>query len=267
MAWTSRNRTTPSGLVAESLGRKKLGRKNWGLLDMLTRKQYELLRFISERLKESGVPPSFDEMKDALDLRSKSGIHRLITALEERGFIRRLPNRARAIEVIKLPELSGNGNGNGNRRGFTPSVIEGTLGRVRSVSAEDDNNRPVAVPVMGRIAAGTPIEALQTRSHTISVPPDMLGSGEHYALEVRGDSMVDAGILDGDMALIQRNETAETGDIVVALIDEEEATLKRFRRRGASIALEPANTSYEVRILPPNRVKIQGKLIGLYRKY
>jgi repressor LexA len=233
---------------------------------MLTRKQYELLRFISERLKESGVPPSFDEMKDALDLRSKSGIHRLITALEERGFIRRLPNRARAIEVIKLPELaSASGNG---RRGFTPSVIEGTLGKVRggSVSA-DDGERPVAVPVMGRIAAGTPIEALQTRSHTISVPPDMLGSGEHYALEVRGDSMVEAGILDGDMALIQRNETAETGDIVVALIDDEEATLKRFRRRGASIALEPANTSYEVRILPPNRVKIQGKLIGLYRKY
>jgi repressor LexA len=237
---------------------------------MLTRKQYELLRFINERLKEAGVPPSFDEMKDALDLRSKSGIHRLITALEERGFIRRLPNRARAIEVIKLPELSGNGNGNG-RRGFTPSVIEGTLGKVRSTgnnnAMEDDGNHPVAVPVMGRIAAGTPIEALQTRSHTISVPPDMLGSGEHYALEVRGDSMVDAGILDGDMALIQRNDTAETGDIVVALIDEEEATLKRFRRRGASIALEPANTSYEVRILPPNRVKIQGKLIGLYRKY
>jgi repressor LexA len=208
-------------------------------------------------------------MKDALDLRSKSGIHRLITALEERGFIRRLPNRARAIEVIKLPELSGNGGGNG-RRGFTPSVIEGNLGKVRPSGgggAEDDGNRPVAVPVMGRIAAGTPIEALQTRSHTISVPPDMLGSGEHYALEVRGDSMVDAGILDGDMALIQRNETAETGDIVVALIDEEEATLKRFRRRGASIALEPANTSYEVRILPPNRVRIQGKLIGLYRKY
>jgi len=232
---------------------------------MLTRKQYELLRFISERLKESGVPPSFDEMKDALDLRSKSGIHRLITALEERGFIRRLPNRARAIEVIKLPELSGSGNGS-TRRGFTPSVIEGTLGKVRGGS-EDEGNRPVAVPVMGRIAAGTPIEALQTRSHTISVPPDMLGSGEHYALEVRGDSMVDAGILDGDMALIQRNETADTGDIVVALIDDEEATLKRFRRRGASIALEPANTSYEVRILPPNRVKIQGKLIGLYRKY
>jgi repressor LexA len=231
---------------------------------MLTRKQYELLRFINERLKEAGVPPSFDEMKDALDLRSKSGIHRLITALEERGFIRRLPNRARAIEVIKLPELAAGGG----RRGFTPSVIEGNLGKLRGSSAStDDGERPVAVPVMGRIAAGTPIEALQTRSHTISVPPDMLGSGEHYALEVRGDSMVDAGILDGDMALIQRNDTADTGDIVVALIDEEEATLKRFRRRGASIALEPANAAYEVRILPPNRVKIQGKLIGLYRKY
>jgi repressor LexA len=242
---------------------------NWGLVEMLTRKQYELLRFINERLKEAGVPPSFDEMKDALDLRSKSGIHRLITALEERGFIRRLPNRARAIEVIKLPELAGAG-GN-SRRGFTPSVIEGNLGKVRPSTggsgAVDDGERPVAVPVMGRIAAGTPIEALQTRSHTISVPPDMLGSGEHYALEVRGDSMQEAGILDGDMALIQRNETAETGDIVVALIDEEEATLKRFRRRGASIALEPANAAYEVRILPPNRVQIQGKLIGIYRKY
>lgn len=234
---------------------------------MLTRKQYELLRFINERLKESGVPPSFDEMKDALDLRSKSGIHRLITALEERGFIRRLANRARAIEVIKLPEPAA---GSGARRGFTPSVIEGNLGKVRSTvpgSFDESGEQPVAVPVMGRIAAGTPIEALQTRSHTISVPPDMLGSGEHYALEVRGDSMMEAGILDGDMALIQRNENADTGDIVVALIDEEEATLKRFRRRGASIALEPANAAYEVRILPPNRVRIQGKLIGLYRKY
>jgi repressor LexA len=236
---------------------------------MLTRKQFELLKFINERLKEAGVPPSFDEMKDALDLRSKSGIHRLITALEERGFIRRLPNRARAIEVIKLPDIGGMpGSG---RRGFTPSVIEGNLGRVRPPSptpAEDDGDRnSVAVPVMGRIAAGTPIEALQTRSHTISVPADMLGSGEHYALEVRGDSMVEAGILDGDMALIQKNDVANTGDIVVALIDEEEATLKRFRRRGASIALEPANAAYEVRILPPNRVRIQGKLIGLYRKY
>ena len=163
---------------------------------MLTRKQLELLRFINERLKESGVPPSFDEMKDALDLRSKSGIHRLITALEERGFIRRLPNRARAIEVIKLPD-TGTGGG---RRGFTPSVIEGNLGRVRTGS-EDESGRPVPVPVMGRIAAGTPIEAIQTRSHTINMPADMLTSGDHFALEIRGDSMIDAGILDGDVAL------------------------------------------------------------------
>jgi repressor LexA len=234
---------------------------------MLTRKQLELLRFIHERVKEAGVPPSFDEMKDALDLRSKSGIHRLITALEERGFIRRLPNRARAIEVIKLPEAVGHGLGNGRSRGFTPSVIEGNLGRVRAAS-DDDSGRPVAVPVMGRIAAGTPIEAIQTRSAVINMPPDMLSAtGEHFALEVRGDSMIEAGILDGDMALIKRTEAADTGDIVVALIDEEEATLKRFRRRGASIALEPANTSYEVRILPPNRVKIQGKMVGLFRKY
>ena len=232
---------------------------------MLTRKQFELLKFINERLKEAGVPPSFDEMKDALDLRSKSGIHRLITALEERGFIRRLPNRARAIEVIKLPDLAAAGGGNA-RRGFTPSVIEGNLGRIRAVS-EDEGGRPVSIPVMGRIAAGTPIEALQTRSHTISMPPEMLGSGEHYALEVRGDSMMEAGILDGDTALIQRTENADTGDIVVALIDEEEATLKRFRRRGASIALEPANAAYEVRILPPNRVRIQGKLVSIFRKY
>jgi repressor LexA len=230
---------------------------------MLTRKQLELLRFVNERLKESGVPPSFDEMKDALDLRSKSGIHRLITALEERGFIRRLPNRARAIEVIKLPETVGQGVG---RRGFTPSVIEGHLGRVRAAS-DEDSGRPVAVPVMGRIAAGTPIEALQVKSHVINMPTDLLSTGEHFALEVRGDSMIEAGILDGDIALIRRGDTADTGDIVVAYIDNEEATLKRFRRRGASIALEPANSAYEVRILPPNRVQIQGKMVGLFRKY
>jgi len=229
---------------------------------MLTRKQLELLRFIHERLTESGVPPSFDEMKDALDLRSKSGIHRLISALEERGFIRRLPNRARAVEVIKLPESVAPGR----TRGFTPSVIEGNLGRVRAAS-EDDSGRPVAVPVMGRIAAGTPIEAIQTRSHTINMPADLLTTGEHFALEVRGDSMIDAGILDGDIVLIRRTEQADTGDIVVALIDDEEATLKRFRRRGASIALEPANSAHEVRILPPNRVRIQGKLVGLFRRY
>jgi len=229
---------------------------------MLTRKQLELLRFIHERLTETGVPPSFDEMKDALDLRSKSGIHRLITALEERGFIRRLPNRARAIEVIKQPD----GYGAGRARGFTPSVIEGNLGRVRAAS-DEEGGRPVAVPVMGRIAAGTPIEAIQTRSHTINMPPDLLTAGDHFALEVRGESMIDAGILDGDIVLIRKTDTADTGDIVVALIDDEEATLKRFRRRGASIALEPANSSHEVRILPPNRVRIQGKLVGLFRRY
>jgi repressor LexA len=234
---------------------------------MLTRKQAELLRFIHERLKEAGVPPSFDEMKDALDLRSKSGIHRLITALEERGFIRRLPNRARAIEVIKLPESVAYGTATNRTRGFTPSVIEGNLGRVRG-NSEDEAGRPIAVPVMGRIAAGTPIEAIQTRSHTINMPAEMLTTaGEHFALEVRGDSMIEAGILDGDIALLKRSDAADTGDIVVALIDDEEATLKRFRRRGASIALEPANPQYEVRILPPNRVRVQGRLVGLFRRY
>jgi repressor LexA len=232
---------------------------------MLTRKQAELLRFIHERLKESGVPPSFDEMKDALDLRSKSGIHRLITALEERGFIRRLPNRARAIEVIKLPESVAHGAG-GARRGFTPNVIEGNLGR-RAASEDEGGTRPVAVPVMGRIAAGTPIEAIQNKMNVINMPADMLATGEHFALEVRGDSMIEAGILDGDVVLIKKTDAADTGDIVVALIDDEEATLKRFRRRGASIALEPANTAYEVRILPPTRVRIQGKLVGLLRRY
>jgi repressor LexA len=233
---------------------------------MLTKKQLELLRFIHERLKEAGVPPSFDEMKDALDLRSKSGIHRLITALEERGFIRRLANRARAIEVIKLPDSVAHGMSAIRSRGFTPSVIEGNLGRVRTAS-EDDGGHPVAVPVMGRIAAGTPIEALQIRTHVINMPPDVLSTGEHFALEIRGDSMIDAGILDGDTVLIKKTDAADTGDIVVALIDREEATLKRFRRRGASIALEPANANYEVRILPPNRVEIQGKLVGLFRRY
>ena len=237
---------------------------------MLTRKQHELLMFIHERMKETGIPPSFDEMKDALDLRSKSGIHRLITALEERGFIRRLPNRARALEVIKLPD-SMNPSLGGRKARFEPSVIDGNLGRVAALpqrsAAGSDHSRIVSIPVMGRIAAGTPIEAIQSHSHTIAVPPEMLGAGEHFALEVRGDSMIEAGILDGDMALIQRSDAADTGDIVVALIDQEEATLKRFRRRGASIALEPANTAYEVRILPPNRVQIQGKLIGLYRRY
>jgi repressor LexA len=231
---------------------------------MLTRKQYELLRFINERLKEAGVPPSFDEMKDALDLRSKSGIHRLITALEERGFIRRLPNRARAIEVIKLPELS---PGGGNRRGFTPSVIEGNLGKVRGGGANaDEGERPVAVPVMGRIAAGTPIEALQG-TESFAVPAALLGPGEHYALEVAGDSMVDEGILDGDFALIRKVDTAHDGEIVVALIDNEEATLKTFRREGNMVRLDPANRNYEAQRYDPRRVQIQGRLAGLIRRY
>jgi repressor LexA len=168
--------------------------------------------------------------------------------------------------VIKLPDSVAHGIGTTRARGFTPSVIEGNLGRVRAPS-DDDSNRAVAVPVMGRIAAGTPIEAIQSRTHVINMPPDLMGTGDHFALEVRGDSMIDAGILDGDTALIKKTDAADTGDIVVALIDEEEATLKRFRRRGASIALEPANTAYEVRILPPNRVRIQGKLVGLFRRY
>ena len=234
---------------------------------MLTKKQSELLRFINERLKETGVPPSFDEMKEALDLRSKSGIHRLVMALEERGFIRRLPNRARALEVLRLPESS---TPSGNRGGkFAPSVIEGNLGRIRPPSSnpEDDVESGVAIPVMGRIAAGTPVSAIQQRSHTISVPTEFIGGGEHFGLEVRGDSMIEAGILDGDTVIIRRQDTAETGDIVVALIDEEEATLKRLRRRGASIALEAANPAYETRIFGPGRVNIQGRLVSLIRRY
>jgi repressor LexA len=234
---------------------------------MLTKKQSELLRFIHERLKETGVPPSFDEMKDALDLRSKSGIHRLIMALEERGFIRRLPNRARALEVLRLPESSTPATARSGRSAF--GVIEGNLGKARAGAGGEaaDFSQQVAIPVMGRIAAGTPISALQTRSHSISLPPDLLSSGEHYALEVRGDSMIEAGILDGDTVVIKKQDTAESGDIVVALIDDEEATLKRLRKRGASIALEAANPAYETRIFGPDRVNIQGKLVSLVRKY
>ena len=232
---------------------------------MLTKKQSELLRFIHERLKETGVPPSFDEMKDALDLRSKSGIHRLIMALEERGFIRRLPNRARALEVLRLPESTAP---NPRAQRFSPAVIEGDLGRVRPLPvASDDRQQSASIPVMGRIAAGTPISAIQSRSHTIPMPPDFLGTGDHFALEVHGDSMIEAGILDADTVIIRKQDTAETGDIVVALIDDEEATLKRLRKRGASVALEAANPAYETRIFGPDRVRIQGKLVSLIRKY
>ena len=237
---------------------------------MLTRKQHELLMFIHERMKETGIPPSFDEMKDALDLRSKSGIHRLITALEERGFIRRLPNRARALEVIKLPD-SMNPSLGGRKARFEPSVIDGNLGRVAALpqrsAAGGEPSRVVSIPVMGRIAAGTPIEAIQSHSHTIAVPPEMLGAGEHFALEVRGDSMIEAGIFDGDTVLIRKQDSAGTGEIVVALVDDEEATLKRLRRRGNSVALEAANPAYETRIFGPDRVKVQGRLVGLLRRY
>ncbi|MBN9010224.1 MAG: transcriptional repressor LexA [Rhizobiales bacterium] len=235
---------------------------------MLTRKQHELLMFIHERLKEAGVPPSFDEMKYALDLRSKSGIHRLIKALEERGFIKRLPNRARAIEVVRMPESMTPAAPPAPRaRGFSPSVIEGSLGRVRPVAEGESLTEPVVVPMMGRIAAGVPIDAIQNHSHSIPIPPDMLSPGEHFALEVRGDSMIEAGILDGDTVLIRRGDSADTGDIVVALVDEEEATLKRIRKKGASIALEAANPAYETRIFGPDRVRIQGRLVGLLRRY
>ncbi|MCD7060935.1 transcriptional repressor LexA [Pelagibacterium xiamenense] len=236
---------------------------------MLTRKQHELLMFIHERMKESGVPPSFDEMKEALDLKSKSGIHRLITALEERGFIRRLPNRARALEVVKLPD-SMNPSLGGRKARFEPSVIEGNLGKVppkRADTPDQGGGDAVSVPVMGRIAAGTPIEAIQTHSHSITVPPEMLGAGEHFALEVRGDSMIDAGIFDGDTVLIRKQEAAGNGEIVVALVDDEEATLKRLRKRGNAVALEAANPAYETRIFGPDRVKVQGRLVGLLRRY
>ncbi|WP_426228439.1 transcriptional repressor LexA [Pararhizobium sp. DWP3-4] len=235
---------------------------------MLTRKQQELLLFIHERMKESGVPPSFDEMKDALDLASKSGIHRLITALEERGFIRRLPNRARALEVIKLPEAYSMSLQ--PKRGFSPSIIQGSLGVQPAPAAPAKaaaNSDTVSIPVMGRIAAGVPISAIQNNTHDISVPLEMVGAGEHYALEVRGDSMIEAGILDGDTVIIRNTNSASPGEIVVALVDDEEATLKRFRRKGASIALEAANPAYETRIFGPDRVKIQGKLVGLIRRY
>lgn len=233
---------------------------------MLTRKQIELLRFIHERLLETGVPPSFDEMKEALDLRSKSGIHRLILALEERGFIRRLPNRARALEVIRLPDSAVPSARPGRQR-FNPSVIEGDLGRNRGSAVEAEAVKSVTVPVMGRIAAGTPIAAIQSKSHAVNIAPEFLSHGEHFALEVRGDSMIEAGIFDGDLVVIRRQESADSGDIVVALIDDEEATLKRLRRRGASLALEAANPSYETRIFGPDRVKIQGKLVSLLRRY
>lgn len=240
---------------------------------MLTQKQKELLLFINERMRANGVPPSFDEMKDALDLKSKSGIHRLITALVERGFIRRLPHRARAIEVLKLPENAGVGSNGEPRRptGFQPSVIEGAAKpRSRDLAPPPSHvidSRTVSIPVMGRIAAGVPISAIQNHTHDIACPPDLLTNGEHFALEVKGDSMIEAGIHDGDTVIVRRCDTAENGDIVVALVEQEEATLKRLRKKGSTIALEAANPEFKTRIFGPDQVDIQGRLVGLIRRY
>ena len=239
---------------------------------MLTRKQHQLLIFIDENLRTMGIPPSYDEMKDALNLKSKSGIHRLITALEERGFIRRLPHRARALDVLRLPD-----NMDGppilptkRKSGFEPNVIRGGFKVDIEMSQTDGTANPATLqlPLYGRIAAGTPIEAFRDTSLTAVIPAEMLGSGsEHYALEVEGDSMIEAGIHDGDTVVIERTETANNGAIVVALVENSEVTLKRFRRKGNSIALEPANKSYETRIFGPDQVKIQGQLVGLMRRY
>lgn len=234
---------------------------------MLTRKQLDLLEFIHKRISRDGVPPSFDEMKEALDLRSKSGIHRLITALEERGFIRRLAHRARALEIIKLPDALAQGGGGG----FHPRVIEGDRDDrpQRPANAIDVASAPaVELPVMGRIAAGVPIEAIAHASHNVSVPGDMIaGRGNHYALEVRGDSMIGVGIYDGDVVVIRETDMADNGDIVVALIEDQEATLKKFYRNGSAIALEAANPAYETRVLPEDKVRVQGRLVGLIRSY
>jgi repressor LexA len=247
---------------------------------MLTRKQHELLMVIHERVRESGIPPSFDEMKDALNLKSKSGIHRLITALVQRGFLRRLEKRARAIEILKLPEnvsdtlRPATTRTQALRGAHTPPArpVRGeprTPADARSAGSprRSESESAVSVPILGRIAAGTPIEALQHKVSEMPVPGSMLGRGEHYALEVTGDSMINAGILDGDTVIIQQGDTASSGDIVVALVDEAEATLKRLRRRGDSIALEAANPAYETRLYGADRVRVQGRLVGLIRRY
>jgi repressor LexA len=221
---------------------------------MLTAKQHELICFIHDRLAETGVSPSFEEMKEALDLKSKSGVHRLISALEERQFLRRLPNRARALEVLRMPERPGAKKAARLAPAATPKP------------APQPANDTVEIPLHGRIAAGMPIEALEGHS-SLSVPAALLGNGEHYALEVAGDSMVEAGILDGDYALIRRTETARDGEIVVALVDEHEATLKYFRREGAMVRLDPANRAYDPQRYAPNQVRVQGRLAGLLRRY
>jgi len=232
---------------------------------MLTNKQHRLLTYILDSLQNNGVAPSFEEMKRALGLKSKSGIHRLMNSLEERGYLRRLPNKARAVEVLKMPQDS-----HEDLETFTATVIEGDFSGVLSGRERPENDnvtQPVELPLYGKIAAGTPIEALRNKSESISIPTSMISAGEHYALTIEGDSMIEAGILDGDTVVIEQCDTAENGAIVVALIDKDEATLKRLRRKGESIALEPANKHYETRIFGPDRVQVQGKLVGLVRNY
>jgi len=232
---------------------------------MLTTKQHELLVFIDKHLRQTGCSPSFEEMKEALDLRSKSGIHRLITALEERGFLRRHKHRARALEVVKLSEDLAAPRAAAQK--FAPNVIQGDFsGKLPGVRGSSDA-AAFTLPMYGKIAAGLPIEALNDHVTEIEVPASLLGSGDHFALEVEGDSMVEAGILDGDTVIIRKGETAENGQIIVALVDDNEVTLKRLRRRGQSIALEPANIRYETKIFPADRVKVQGKLVALLRRY
>ena len=233
---------------------------------MLTQKQKQLLVFIHGRMQDTGVPPSFDEMKDALELKSKSGIHRLITALVERGFIRRLPHRARAIEVIKLPDDAASVAVPQTRGAFKPSVIEGSKTSEPPLHLQAAANA-ASIPMMGRIAAGVPISAIQDHTQDVACPPDLLGKGEHFALEVNGDSMIDAGIHDGDTVVVQRCNSADNGDIVVALVEKEEATLKRLRKKGSTVALEAANPAYETRIFGPDQVEVQGRLVGLIRRY
>jgi repressor LexA len=228
---------------------------------MLTKKQLDLLEFIHKRVQRDGISPSFDEMKEALDLRSKSGIHRLITALEERGFIRRLAHRARALEIVKLPDSLR------DKTGFRPRIIDGDRPDTTPPAALAVQTISIELPVMGRIAAGTPIAAISEVSHNVAVPQSMLGQGEHYALEVKGDSMIEAGINDGDIVVIRETKNANNGDIVVALVDDQEATLKRFRQTGRTIALEPANAALTTQVYRDDQVKVQGRLVGLIRTY
>lgn len=238
---------------------------------MLTKKQYELLLLIDTRIREAGVPPSFDEMKMALGLKSKSGIHRLISGLEERGFIRRLPHRARALEILKMPENIERDRADSKAQAAEKpanmaNVVKGEFG-AKPIPAHTSPTAGIELPFLGRIAAGTPIEALSDPSSFIEVPPSMLGGGDHFCLEVDGDSMIEAGILDGDTVIIQRTNHTENGAIVVALVDNEEATLKYIHKKGDKVALKPANAAYETRIFGPDRVHIQGRLVGLLRKF